>query len=81
MQLLMDNLATGRNLMAQFNVRLVISIAKHYVGQGVELQDLIQVLLTLVAGLTCTPHQCGCFLRNALEMWWCVLDLHVLPWE
>lgn len=40
--MLMNNLSTARGLMLQYNLRLVISIAKHFVGRGVELQDIIQ---------------------------------------
>lgn len=42
LHLLMENTIRARDLMMQYNLRLVISIAKQYVGQGVELQDLIQ---------------------------------------
>ena len=40
--MLKNNLSTARGLMLQYNLRLVISIAKHFVGRGVELQDIIQ---------------------------------------
>ncbi|CAL8466126.1 g5662 [Coccomyxa elongata] len=42
LEMLMNNLSTARGLMLQYNLRLVISIAKHFVGRGVELQDIIQ---------------------------------------
>jgi hypothetical protein len=42
LQLILENTRRARELMMQYNLRLVISIAKQYMGQGVELQDLIQ---------------------------------------
>lgn len=42
LEMLLNNLSMARGLMLQYNLRLVISIAKHYVGRGVELQDIIQ---------------------------------------
>ncbi len=34
--------ATAKNMLAQANLRLVVHVAKHYVGRGLQLSDLIQ---------------------------------------
>jgi hypothetical protein len=50
LRLLLANSAAARQLLMQHNYRLVISIAKRYIGRGVDTADLVQEVRTRETG-------------------------------
>ena len=59
-----------RNEIASHNLRLVINVAKHYVGSGVDFEDLIsEGNLGLLKGIECFDPTKG-FKLSTYSVWW-----------